>query len=87
MLSDTRVKQAKPRGAPYKLTDGGGLYLYVSPAAAKSWRYDYRFNGRRRTVAFGLYLRRLATASWCSSKTELSCKESSLRNNSTRSSS
>lgn len=55
MLSDTRVKQAKAKSSPYKLADAGGLYLYVSPAAAKSWRYDYRFNGRRRTLTFGLY--------------------------------
>lgn len=55
MLSDARVKKAKARGEPYKLADGGGLYLYVSTAGAKSWRYDYRFNGRRRTVTFGLY--------------------------------
>lgn len=55
MLSDTRVKQAKPKSGPYKLADARGLYLYISPSAAKSWRYDYRFNGRRRTVAFGLY--------------------------------
>lgn len=55
MLSDTRVKQAKSQGRPYKLADEKGLYLYVSAAGAKSWRYDYRFNGRRRTVTFGLY--------------------------------
>src|SRR5579862_3441112 len=61
MLSDSTVKNAKPgkdrkgNAKARKLADEHGLYLYVSPTRAKSWRYDYRFNGRRRTLTFGLY--------------------------------
>lgn len=55
MLSDARVKQAKAKASAYKLGDGRGLYLLVTPSGARSWRYDYRFNGRRRTLTFGLY--------------------------------
>jgi integrase len=61
MLSDATVKNAKPakdakgNPKPRKLADSQGLYLFVSPARARSWRYDYRFNGRRRTITFGLY--------------------------------
>ena len=45
-LTDAKAKNAKPKeGAPQKLADGGGLYLYVSTTGAKSWRYDYRLLG------------------------------------------
>ncbi|SNT69861.1 integrase arm-type DNA-binding domain-containing protein [Psychrobacter sp. LV10R520-6] len=40
-LTHTQVNQAKPSDKPYKLTDGSGLYLYVSTAGTKSWRIDY----------------------------------------------
>lgn len=55
MLSDAQVKQAKAKASAYKLGDGRGLYLLVTPSGARSWRYDYRFSGRRRTLTFGLY--------------------------------
>jgi integrase len=55
MLTDTKLRQAKARSTPYKLADQGGLYLYVSSAGAKSWRYDYRFNGKRETLTIGKY--------------------------------
>lgn len=55
MLSDTKARQTKPRGKPYKLADQGGLYLYVSPHGGKSWRYDYRLHGQRETLTLGLY--------------------------------
>lgn len=55
-LSDAKVKNAKPKeGKPLKLTDGGGLYLYVSTTGAKSWRYDYRLLGKRKTYTIGPY--------------------------------
>ena len=53
-LSDPAVRNAKPAGKPYKLTDGEGLYLLVNNAG-KYWRYDYRFLGKRKTLAFGVY--------------------------------
>ncbi|ADV47006.1 tyrosine-type recombinase/integrase [Nitratifractor salsuginis] len=56
-LSDTKIRQAKPREKPYKLFDGGGLYLYVSPKGAKSWRMKYRHpvTKKDQTITFGLY--------------------------------
>jgi len=41
-LTATGVKQAKPKAKPFKLSDGGGLYLYVMPRG-KYWRYKYRY--------------------------------------------
>jgi integrase len=53
-LSDPAVRNAKPADKPYKLTDGDGLYLLVKNAG-KYWRYDYRYVGKRKTLAFGVY--------------------------------
>lgn len=55
-LTDTACRNAKPTedGKPKKYTDGGGLYLLVS-STGKYWRYNYRFNGKRKTLAIGLY--------------------------------
>ncbi|MGH8763391.1 MAG: tyrosine-type recombinase/integrase, partial [Nitrosospira sp.] len=53
-LTDPAVRNAKPADKPYKLTDGDGLYLLVNNAG-KYWRYDYRFLGKRKTLAFGVY--------------------------------
>ena len=38
-----------------KLTDGGGLYIQIEPTGGKLWRYDYRFAGKRKTLAIGRY--------------------------------
>lgn len=55
-LTATAVKNAKPRdGKPYKLQDGGGMYLLVSAAGSRYWRYDYRFSGKRKTLALGVF--------------------------------
>src|SRR5690242_9683531 len=54
-LTDISVRKAKPRDAPYKLADGGGLYLLVRPDGARYWRMDYRWAGKRGTLAFGVY--------------------------------
>lgn len=56
-LTDSQVKQAKPQDKPYKLADGGRLYLYVSKLGTKSWRMDYvRPIGKKRaTITLGLY--------------------------------
>jgi len=53
-LIATAVKQAKPKPKPYSLSDGGGMYLLVN-STAKYWRYDYRFAGKRKTLALGVY--------------------------------
>lgn len=54
-LNDKAVAAAKPREKAYKMTDGGGLYLEVLPSGAKSWRLKYRFGGKEKRLAFGLY--------------------------------
>jgi integrase len=54
-LTDTRIRNAKPVGKAYKLSDGGGMYLLIMPDGARYWRLDYRFAGRRRTLALGVY--------------------------------
>lgn len=53
-LSATAIKNAKLQDKPYKLADGRGLYLLVLKSG-KYWRYDYRFNGKRKTLALGVY--------------------------------
>lgn len=55
MLNDTAIRAAKPGEKPYKLADGGGLYLEVLPSGAKSWRLKYRFAGKEKRLVFGLY--------------------------------
>lgn len=55
-LTDAKAKNAKAaESGPRKLTDGGGLYLYISAAGAKSWRYDFRLLGKRGTYTIGKY--------------------------------
>ena len=54
-LTDTAIKNAKPRSKAYKLSDGGGLYLEVSPAGGKLWRLKYRFQGKEKRLAIGVY--------------------------------
>jgi|GEM_PF-6333464 len=43
-LTDTHPRNAKPKEKPYKLADGRGLHLLVSPSGAKYWRMNYRFD-------------------------------------------
>lgn len=44
MLTIKQIEAAKAQEKPYKLSDGGGLHLYISTTGAKSWRLKYRFN-------------------------------------------
>lgn len=55
MLTDVAVRKAKAAEKPYKMADGQGLYLLVTTTGGRSWRMDYRFNDKRRTITFGLY--------------------------------
>ena len=54
-LDALTVKKAAPAVKDYKLADAGGLYLLVKPAGGKYWRFDYRFAGKRFTMALGVY--------------------------------
>lgn len=44
-----------PADKPLKLADGGGMYLLVKPDGSRYWRLDYRFGGKRKTLALGVY--------------------------------
>ena len=44
-LSDVAIRSAKPQEKPYKLTDGGGLYVQVMPSGIKTWRFRYVLGG------------------------------------------
>lgn len=54
-LSATTVKTARIEEKDYKLFDGGGLYLLVKKNGSKYWRYKYRFNGKEKVLAIGVY--------------------------------
>lgn len=54
-LNDTKAKNAKAKDKTYKLTDGGGMYLQVTTKGQKYWRLDYRYAGKRKTLALGVY--------------------------------
>ena len=70
-LTDAAIRMAKPKDKPYKLFDGGGLFLLVTPskqselppdgkklppsAGGKWWRLKYRFGGKEKLLSFGTY--------------------------------
>ncbi len=54
-LTDPAIKKAKPTDKPYKLSDGGGLFLLVTPAGGRLWRLKYRFDDREKLLTLGAY--------------------------------
>lgn len=54
-LSDAKCRNARPQERPYKLTDGQGLYMLVAINGSRFWRFNYRFAGKRLTLALGAY--------------------------------
>jgi hypothetical protein len=54
-LKELEVKYAAIRSRAYKLTDGGGLHLFVQPNGSKLWRMKYRFAGKEKLLSFGKY--------------------------------
>ncbi|QEE28570.1 tyrosine-type recombinase/integrase [Terriglobus albidus] len=54
-LSDAKVKQAKAGTTAWKITDGGGLFLLVTPSGGKLWRWKYRYQGKAKLMALGQY--------------------------------
>jgi hypothetical protein len=54
-LTDLAIRNTKPSSKPQKLSDGGSLYLLVTPAGGKLWRLNYRFLGKQKTLSFGAY--------------------------------
>lgn len=54
-LSDTAIRNAKPKLKPWKLTDAKGLYLLITPGGSKLWKVKYRFLGKEKKLSFGAY--------------------------------
>lgn len=54
-LTDAKVRAAKPKDKPFKVSDGNSLYLYVSTTGAKIWRIGYRLQGKEQTKVLGPY--------------------------------
>lgn len=54
-LTPIEITNSQPRARSYKLTDGGGLHLVVSPGGTKAWRYQYRYAGARCDVGIGTF--------------------------------
>ena len=55
LLTDFAIRKAKSTEKPQKLADSGGMYLLVHPNGSKYWRLKYRFGGREKTLALGIY--------------------------------
>jgi hypothetical protein len=55
MLTETELCNVKPLRNARKLSDGGGLYLLIQPNGGRYWRYNYRFEGKQKTLALGIY--------------------------------
>jgi integrase len=54
-LSELQVRQAKPTNKSYKLFDGGGLYVEITPNGSKCWRLKYRIDDKERRISLGIY--------------------------------
>ncbi|WPL79187.1 Arm DNA-binding domain-containing protein [Bordetella hinzii] len=53
LLTDLKVRSAKPTDRDWKLSDGGGLFLLVKPTGGKLWRWKYRLQGKENLFAIG----------------------------------
>ncbi|WP_348767867.1 integrase arm-type DNA-binding domain-containing protein [uncultured Salinisphaera sp.] len=54
-LTATKVDKAKPRDKAFKLSDGDGMFLLVSPKGGRAWRLKYRIHGKEKQLALGTY--------------------------------
>ena len=54
-LTVPQIEFAQPRAMPYKLSDGGGMYLLVTPTGGKYWRLKYRHEGKENRLSLGVY--------------------------------
>lgn len=55
MLTIKKIESSKPKDKAYKVADTGGLYVDVSPTGNKSFRFDYKFIGKFKTLTIGKY--------------------------------
>jgi integrase len=54
-LTELAVKKAKPSERPFRVFDGGGMYLEVQPNGSRYWRHKYRFAGKEKLLSLGVY--------------------------------
>jgi integrase len=54
-LTDTAIRKAKPSARLIKLSDGGALQLHIHPNGSKYWKLAYRYDGKQKKLAFGVY--------------------------------
>ena len=54
-LTETEIRRSKPGDAPYKLSDGHGLFLLVKPGGSRLWRWKYRVDGKEKLMALGTF--------------------------------
>lgn len=54
-LTDTKIRNSKPRDKAYKLMDGLGLFLFVSPTGSRLWRYRFWLHGKEGLYSIGDY--------------------------------
>jgi hypothetical protein len=55
LLTETRIRAAKPADKPYKLFDERGLFMLVPPAGGRLWRFRYRLGGVEKLLTLGAY--------------------------------
>ena len=53
-LTDIAIKSSKPRESAFKLSDGRGLQLHITPQGSRLWRWAYRHEGKQKLMAFGV---------------------------------
>jgi integrase len=56
-LTDLQLRSLKPADKPYKVSDAAGLYVLVNPGGSRLWRMAYRFGGKQKLLALGVYPR------------------------------
>ena len=54
-LTDTTIKNSKPKDKPYKMADGRGLYIEITPQGSKRWRFRYRFERKQKLLSLGIW--------------------------------
>jgi hypothetical protein len=54
-LTDTAIRNTKPKDKPYKMADGGGLLVWIQPSGAKWWRLRYRLGGKEKMLSLGTF--------------------------------
>src|SRR3954464_9491203 len=55
LLGALEVAKAKSKARPYRMADGGGLYLWVPPSGVKVWQFRYRHGGKPETAPLARY--------------------------------